>query len=476
MSKMARMATFATASLAAIDDTGGVILLTLTAVGLLYVWLAIPLSVAITGLLLLLAFGHQQMRLAYPGGGASIVVRDNWGESAGRVAGATMWIDALLTIAIGIAVAVDQINSVFPTLFVYKAPILCGLLLLITYANLRGVQVPGALCATPTYVFVTTMLLLIGIGFWQAFTGNLRTVDAAPGSLYQGILSAGLIFSFLLLRTFSTGATVLPGFGANSTRHPDDKGSRCSTRATTSGWDVALLLLLCLGISVLGEWVEANATATETMFAQVVRVVYHDNLLQFLTLVALALILIRVAYTSLVNFPHLATLQAGDGCLPKRFHEQDRRPGFRWGMLILAVTAGLLLLLFRGNVERLLPLYIFNVFFHFTLAQTALVIRWRRIGLLMQTGSLTPTHSIATLGSFLAYDRQWRFKMLLPGLVACLTASVAVGFLLTKFNAGVWLILLLLAIVTWGLRRLQQHYQEITGSLAKAAERIGAKG
>ena len=278
------------------------------------------------------------------------------------------------------------------------------------------------------------MLGMIGVGFWQAFTGTLGTVGAVPGAIHETISLTGFAYVFLLLRAFSSGTTAVTGVEAISNGITAFKTPRSKNAATTLVWDAALLLILFLGLGVLGYLVGAQPSEKEVLISQVARTIYGPGLLRFLTLFSATVVLIMAANTSFADFPRLAALHAGDGFLPKQFTFRGSRLVFSWGIIILAGFASALIYIFQGNVSRLIPLYAIGVFLSFTLSQTGMVKRWQKIGRLMATGELTPDKTIATQGSILHYDPHWVHKMILNGLGAFVTAVVTVVFLVTKFT------------------------------------------
>jgi amino acid transporter len=241
ISKTVGLAIFASDSLSSVAYAGGEILLMLAVLGAASYWLAIPITVAICGLLIILTFSYRQAIFAYPnGGGAYIVSRDNFGEEMAQVAGASLLIDYILTVAVSISSGVDQMASAFPALFEYKVQIALFLILVITLVNLRGVKESGAIFAVPTYFFILMMLLLIGVGFWQAAQGVLGTVEDVPGVDVETGVFTGFAYVFLLLRAFSSGTAALTGVeaisnGITAFRVPPSKNA-----ATTLLWDAAL--------------------------------------------------------------------------------------------------------------------------------------------------------------------------------------------------------------------------------------------
>jgi amino acid transporter len=476
ISKTVGLAVFASDSLSSVAYAGGEILLMLAVLGASYFWLAIPITVAIACLLIVLTFSYRQTIFAYPsGGGAYIVSRDNFGETPAQVAGAALLIDYILTVAVSIAAGVDQMASVFPALFAYKVQIGLLLILLITYVNLRGVKESGVIFAIPTYFFVTMMLLLIGSGFAQALTGELGVVGEVPGAEHEVMPVAGIAFVFLLLRAFSSGTTALTGVEAISNGIPAFQPPKSRNAAITLMWDAALLMVMFLGLGILGYLVQAQPSEQEVLISQVARTVYGDGLLRVLTLASATVILIMAANTSFADFPRLAALQAGDGYLPKQFTFRGSRLVFSWGVIILAGVASLLIIIFQGSVSRLIPLYAIGVFLCFTLSQAGMAKRWHRVGQLMKQGKLTPDQTLPTLGSLLEYDRHWPHKLGLNAFGALITAIVTLIFLVTKFASGAWIIVLLIPTLIWLFMGIHRHYREVAQILSTAGQHVSRR-
>ena len=474
ISKSVGLAVFASDSLSSVAYAGGEILLVLAALGAGHYWLAIPITVAIGCLLIILTFSYRQTIFAYPsGGGAYIVARDNLGEAPAQAAGAALLTDYILTVAVSVASGVDQIASMFPVLFAYKVQLALLLILLITYVNLRGVKESGAIFAVPTYFFLVMLLTLIGAGLWQALTGTLGTVANVPGSIHSTISLTGLAFVFLLLRAFSSGTTAVTGVEAISNGITAFKQPRAKNAATALLWDATLLLILFLGLGILGYLIGAQPSEQEVLISQVSRTVYGTGLLRFLTLISATIILVMAANTSFADFPRLAALHAGDGFLPKQFTFRGSRLVFSWGVIILAALASGLIIIFQGSVSHLIPLYAIGVFLSFTLSQAGMVKRWRKVGRLMAAGELTPDNTITTQGSVLHYDLHWVYKLILNGVGACVTAVVTVIFLVTKFAQGAWIIAILIPSLLLLFFRIHHHYRHVAQLLSTAGQRLG---
>ena len=471
--KAVGLAVFASDSLSSVAYAGGEILLMLAVLGAGHFWLAIPITVAISCLLIVLTFSYRQTIFAYPGGGgAYIVTRDNLGEITAQAAGAALLVDYVLTVAVSIASGVDQIASVLPALFTYKVEISFLLILFITYVNLRGVKESGAIFAIPTYFFVAMMLLLIGTGIWQLATGHLGVVGKVPGADHGVLPVTGISFAFLLLRAFSSGTTAVTGVEAISNGITAFRVPKSKNAATTLMWDATLLMIMFLGLGLLGYLIRAQPSEQEVLISQVARTIYGPGLMRLLTLASATIILIMAANTSFADFPRLAALHAGDGFLPKQFTFRGSRLVFSWGVIILAALSSLLVFIFQGSVSRLIPLYAIGVFICFTLSQTGMAKRWHRIGSLMESGELTPGQTIPTLGSILQYDRHWQAKMALNIFGAIVTAIVTMIFLVTKFTTGAWITMLVIPALLWMFLRIHRHYHEVAQIMSTAGQHI----
>lgn len=473
ISKTVGLAVFASDSLSSVAYAGGEILLILAVLGSASYWLAIPITVAIAVLLIIITFSYRQTIFAYPsGGGAYVVSRDNLGETAAQAAGAALLIDYILTVAVSIASGVDQVASMFPILFSFKVQISLLLIMFITLMNLRGIKESGRVFAIPTYWFVAMMLIMIAVGAVQAFSGTLGTVHNVPGSDHPTVSLTGLALVFLMLRAFSSGTTALTGVEAISNGITAFKQPRSRNAAATLVWDASLLMIMFIGLGILGYLVQARPSEQEVLISQVARTIYGDGLMRFLTLLSATIILIMGANTSFADFPRLAALQAGDGFLPRQFTFRGSRLVFSWGVILLAGFASMLIIIFQGSVSRLIPLYAIGVFVCFTVSQTGMAKRWWRIGSLMRRGELQPGGEIITQGSVIHFDRTWAGKMVLNGFGAVITAIVALIFLVTKFTGGAWMILLLIPGLAWIFFRIHHHYQHVAKVLSTEGETV----
>ncbi len=476
ISKTVGLAVFASDSLSSVAYAGGEVLLILAVLGTSYFWTAIPITVGISILLIILTFSYRQTIFTYPGGGgAYIVSRDNFGEVAAQVAGAALLLDYILTVAVSIASSVDQMASAFPGLFAYKVQIALLLVLFITIINLRGVKESGTIFAVPTYFFVTMMLIMIGTGLVKAMSGTLGVVENVPVVDVPVSTLSGMALAFVMLRAFSSGTTALTGVEAISNGITAFKPPASRNAAVTLMWDAGLLMLMFLGLGILGYLVGAQPSHQEVLISQVARVVFGTGIMRILVLISATVILVLAANTSFNGFPRLAALQASDGFLPKQFTFRGSRLVFSWGVILLAAFASLLLVVFQGSVSRLIPLYAIGVFICFTLSQAGMAWRSRRIGALMREGKLNPGDSIPTMGSVMHHDPHWKTKMYMNGFGAVVTAIVTVIFMVTKFRDGAWLIMLLIPILVYIFTRIHGHYKHVAEILSTAGQHINTE-
>ncbi len=473
ISKTVGLAIFASDSLSSVAYAGGEILLVLAAAGAAAYWLAVPITVAIAVLLIIITFSYRQTIFAYPGGGGSYIVsRDNLGAGPATCAGAALLTDYVLTVAVSIASGVDQIASAFPELFAFKVQLSLVLILVMALINLRGVKESGRIFAFPTYFFVLMMLLMLGVGFYKALSGQLGVVSGVPGAVHEVGSYSGLAFGLLMLRAFSSGTTALTGVEAISDGIGVFKQPRSKNAATTLLWDATILMGMFLGLGILGYLIHAQPSEQEVLISQVARTVYSGGWLTLVTLASATVILIMAANTSFADFPRLAALIAGDGFLPKQFTFRGSRLVFSWGIIILAGLASILIVLFQGSVSRLIPLYAIGVFLSFTLSQAGMVVRWQRVAKLMRQGALTPTQEILTQGSVLRYDVHWRWKQGLNLFGALITAVVVVIFLISKFTQGAWVTALLIPSLIWLFFRIHAHYRHVARVMTTEGERL----
>lgn len=423
-----------------------------------------PVALAIAVLLAIVTISYRQTIYAYPnGGGAYIVARDNLGEAQAQVAGAALLTDYILTVAVSISSGVAQIVSAFPDLLPYRVPIAVFVIGIMTLVNLRGVKESGRIFAVPTYFFVGTMFLTLGVGLARhLFGGGLPLIpDISPDIelVHHGVTeSLGL---FLVLRAFSSGCTALTGIEAISNGITAFKEPRSKNAATTLIWMSSILITLFLGITFIANQIHAVPSEIETVISQLGRAVYGDGtIMYFLLLAGTALILLMAANTSYADFPRLAALSAGDGFLPRQLTQRGSRLVFSWGIMALGGFAALLVIIFNASTTALIPLYAIGVFLSFTISQTGMVIHLNRMG------KLKPGEVHKTADTTLEYDKHWRTKQIISAVGAVCTFVVMIVFAVTKFRDGAWFIIILIPTLVFIFFRIHRHYKEVAHALS----------
>lgn len=454
------LAVFASDALSSTAYATQEILVILAAAGSIAFGYAFPIALAIVGLLVVVAISYEQTIHAYPGGGgAYIVARDNLGELPAQTAGAALLTDYILTVAVSISSGVDQLASAVPGLFPYRVHLAVVLVMLIMLINLRGVKESGITFAIPTYFFVVMMFLTVGIGIFRYATGSLGVViDPPPVELTETVVPITL---FLILHAFSSGTAALTGIEAISNGITAFKEPRSRNAGITLIWMAGILSTLFLGISFLAGQIAAVPSESETIISQLTRTIYQGRgTLYLMTIGATTIILVMAANTAFADFPRLSALHAGDGFLPRQLTYRGSRLVFSYGIMVLALVASFLIVIFNASVSRLIPLYAIGVFLSFTLSQGGMAVRWRKIG------KLTPGEEIVEPGSVLRYDRHWLPKMIINGFGAVCTAIVMCVFAITKFMDGAWIILILVPVLVTIFFRIHHHYKSLAKNLS----------
>ena len=419
----------------------------------------LPVSAAIVGLLVILTISYEQTIHAYPsGGGAYIVARDNLGDLAAQVAAAALLLDYILTVSVSISSGVAQLTSAFPALYAHRVAVAVLLVGFVMFVNLRGVKESGLVFALPTYFFVAMMYLTVGIGLVRSWSGTLHPLADAPPLEIETTRAFGL---FLLLHAFSSGTTAVTGVEAISNGIPAFKQPRSHNAGITLLWMAGILGTLFLAISYLAGPIGAVPSERETVISQLARAVFDGRGILYLAAIgATTLILVMAANTAFADFPRLAALQAADGFLPRQLTYRGSRLVYSRGILLLALIASLLIVVFQASVTGLIPLYAIGVFLSFTLSQAGMARRWRKVG------RLAAGEERKERGSVLKSDRRWRAKMIVNGVGAVITAIVTLIFASTKFTSGAWVVLIVIPALVVFFFAIHRHYQRLARALS----------
>jgi amino acid transporter len=414
--------------------------------------LVFPISIGIACLLGIVVLSYRQtVRVYETSGGAYIVARENLGTTPSLVAAAALLTDYVLTVAVSISAGIFAITSFVPSLQGDKVELSLLCLLLIVLANLRGVRESGLLFALPTYAFVTSIILLVGVGLVQDVTGHLHSA-AVPHPLPAGL---GTIGVFVLLRAFSSGSTALTGVeaianGVNAFRHPQGRNA-ATTLAVLGGLAIAMFL----GVSFLAVHVHALPSSTDSVVSQVARAVFQPgsfgSFMYYAVQGTTLLVLVLAANTSFQGFPRLSALLARDRIAPRQFSNLGDRLVFSNGMLVLAAAATALLVIYKANTNSLIHLYVIGVFTAFTLSQAGMVRYWLR-----------------TRGA------GWQRKIAINTVGAAATGLVTVIVIWTKFAEGAWLVTVAIPVLVVAMLGVRRHYDRVARRLRAGAAAVAS--
>ncbi len=426
------------------------ILLPLGLVGVRYI---VPLTAAIIGLLVIVYFSYRQTIAAYPmGGGSYTVAKENLGNRAGLLAGAALMIDYLLNVAVGISAGIGALVSAVPSLQPHTLAMCLAVLVILTMVNLRGVKEAGSAFEAPTYFFVGTLAVVILIGLYKivASGGHPVAVVAlgqaagrAPGALQA-------VGAWILLKAFASGCTALTGVeavsnGVQAFRKPVVPAARATLTAI-----IAILIVLLGGIAVLVRYygimaTDPGAPGYQSVLSLVTAAVAGKGIFYDVTMFSVLLVLCLSANTSFADFPRLCRMIARDDYLPHSLATRGRRLVFSQGIWALAILAGLLLILFRGVTDRLIPLFAVGAFMAFTLSQAGMVGHWRR-----------------TASGFEAAH-----GMVINGIGALATGITVMVIVVAKFAEGAWVVVvLLLPAMLVFMGRVRRHYEWVGKEVA----------
>ncbi len=414
------------------------ILIVLSTAGMAALWFSLPISATIVLLLAFLVFNYRQIIQAYPGGGGAYVIgRDTLGPWSGVLAGTALLIDYTLTVAVSVTAGVAALVSAFPGLLHWTVVLSVLFTAFIAVINLRGVKESANLFTIPTYLFIAMVLIMVAFGAIRPdpTTPPLHAYVAPPASLLVGPL--------LILRAFSSGSSALTGIEAISNGVPIF-AQPSQRRARTTLLFLGLLLgAMFLGTSVIAFRYGIVPNNQVTVLQQLAfRLFGHGIFFYLLSFVTMAILAIA-ANTSFAGFPQLASIMARDQWMPRMFLSRGDRLVYQNGIFVLASFAILLIIIFKGDTNALIPLYAVGVYMSFTIAMVSLVKkRWQEKD---APGRLT-TIVTASLG-------------------AVLTTIVVLISIVSKFTQGAWIVVVAIPLLIMALRAVRRHYRMVADTL-----------
>jgi amino acid transporter len=387
----------------------------------------------VVALLAIVTISYRQTIRAYPnGGGSYIVAHANLGVLPGLIAAGSLLVDYVLTVSVSVSSGVANLASGLTFLLPWTLPIIVVCIVLVTTMNLRGLREAGTMVASPAYIFIGSMLLMIVVGIVRTVLGDPPHV----GEIHNQIVSTGQTLTvFLLARAFADGCSAMTGTEAVANGVPAFKPPEWRNAQATMLIMSGLLGTMYLGMSFLVGVTGAHVSTTDTILSQIAGAVYGTGPLYWVLIFATMGILVLAAQTSFADFPRLASILSRDGYFPRQFALRGERLSFNTGIVLLSLLSILLVVAFDGQVNALIPLYAIGVFTSFTLSQSGMVRHW-----------------------WVERGPNWRRSAIINGVGACVTAVVVFVQILTKFTEGAWIIIVVVPILVLMMLFIKHEY------------------
>jgi amino acid transporter len=419
------------------------ILIVLSSAGVGALTRSIPIAFAVGILLTIVITSYRQTVRAYPrGGGSYIVTKENLGVTPGLIAAAALLTDYVLTVSVSIAAGAFAIASLAPSLLPHREALSLGFIGLVTIMNLRGVKESGTLFAIPTYGFILSVFAMIALGVGRCVTGHCPQAATAHKSLE---VTQSLTL-WLTLRAFASGSTALTGVEAIADGVSAFKGRRPADQASNAAATLGLLGIISVsmfvGITYLAHVMKVVPTEEKSVLAQIAQATFGGGFGFVFVQIMTALILVLAANTAYQDFPRLSSILARDRFMPRQFINRGDRLVFSNGVLVLAGLASMLIVVYHAEVTKLIQLYVVGVFTSFTLSQTGMVLRWRR---------LKPDG--------------WRGRAIVNAIGAATTGVVLIVVAITKFMHGAYLVIGAVPLIVLGFKAINRHYLDVARQL-----------
>ncbi len=430
LTKIKALAVLSSDGLSSVAYATEEILIGLVAFGTLALNWSIPIGIAILVLLIFLTLSYRQTIDAYPnGGGAYIVAKENLGQTAGLVAGASLLLDYTLTVSVSVASGVENITSAFPWLQDHMVLVGVAIIAVLMLLSLRGIGESASILAFPTYAFVFSILSVIGVGLYKAHSGISEPITEIRTQPYPELAL------FLILRAFASGCSALTGVEAISNGVPLFRAPAQRNAKITLTWMAIILGSMFAGVTYLAHVMHLVPNPNETLISQLTSRVFGTSFFYYLTQTSTALILFLAAGTSYAGFPSLASLLAKDRFAPRQLAAVGDRLVFSNGIIGLSVAAAIPLIIFGGRTHHLIPLYAVGVFLSFTLSQAGMVVHHLKLK-----------------------ERGWRLSLVINFAGMITTSIVLVVIVMSKFTQGAWVVTLLIPAIVFWFTRINCHY------------------
>ena len=415
------------------------IMIMLTLPGIIAYGYLAPIALAILALLAIVTFSYVQVAKVNPGGGGSYSVAiKNLGEMPALVAAAALFADYTLTVAVSVCAGTAALSSAFPALATHEVGIdLAVLFCILMLVNLRGVKEASTAFVYPTYAFIFGIIALIFTGVYQALSGQAPIIP--PASLAKQFDWTILV---LLLRAFANGCSSMTGIEALSNGVPMFRSPEVRNVTVTTYWMSGILGFMLMGISFLIMHFHILQIEGVTALSQIVEMTFGRGWGYYYIQITTMIVLYLAANTSFNGLPSLLSLLAKDGYMPRYLGVRGERLSFSNGIILLSIVAGLLIFIYDGNTDHLISLYAIGVFLSFTIAQTGMVVHWRRE---------------RTTG--------WIMNAIINAIGAIVTGIVVLIIGITKFSHGAWAVIVFIPFMIFIYKKIHSHYNDMSEQL-----------
>ena len=436
LTRFAALALLSSDALSSIAYGTEQIVVVLVALSTAAIWYSLPIAAFVIILLISLTLSYRQIIHAYPhGGGAYVVSSENLGKNAGLIAGGSLLIDYMLTVAVSVSAGAEAITSAIPALYGHQVGISVAIVLLLMMLNLRGLRESASFLLFPVYTFIIVITLLIAVGLFNILTGAMPLhATALPGAAVPGVSIA------LILRAFSSGSSSLTGVEAISNAVPFFKKPRAKNAAGSLTMMALILGFFFVGITFINYWYGIVPEKEVTVLSQIGQAVFGHGILYYILQFATALSLAVAANTVFSAFPVLAFNLAKDKFMPHMYQDRGDRLGYSNGIMTLAFGSSILLFIFHGSTERLIPLYSIGVFIPFALSQTGMVIKWKKEG------------------------KKWLGKSI-ANIVGAFISYAIIAILFVYRLGDIWPFFIIMPIVIFIFYKIHDHYKKVAEQL-----------
>lgn len=400
------------------------------------------ITISILLLLLILVVSYSQIIDHYPnGGGAYAVARENLGRTASLIVATALIVDYIMTVAVSISSSTAALSSAFPFLYDHKVILSLVCIFFITLVNLRGIREASNIFGIPTYIFIFSMIALIVVGVFKMFLGNLQPVTYSSSIIPKETVNG--IGVILLLRAFSSGCSAMTGVEAVSNAIPSFENPSQKNAKHILYMLGGIIVFIVGGISILAIKLQVAPTDGHTVLSQIAGSVFGNGFMYYIIQIFTSIILILAANTAYNGLPQLLYILAHDGYVPRQFSSRGTKLSFSNGIMFICILSSLLIIVFKSETHRLIPLYSVGVFISFTIAQYGMFKKWLVIK-----------------------EKGWKYKSLINGFGAIITFIVSIIVFYTKFRHGAWILLITMPVLVIIMYCIKKHYSFVAKQLS----------